>query len=134
MIERAASRRPSFYKVTPWAAVFFLLASCTVVKDYRPRQPFVYETKIELVGKFTTDERKTITSSLSEQLHDSIRVRGVDKLIGWKGGPRFLYTEIRNPVHYDSLNAARSIIFMQALLHSIGYYRDSITFSHTVEE
>ncbi len=119
----------SFFKIIALSLVVaFFFSSCAIVKDYPSRKPFVYETPIDLQGNLTTDEKKELTSRLLEQLHDSIRVRSVSKLIGWENGPRLLYSELKAPHVYDSLNADKSIVFMRALLHSLGYYRDTITY------
>jgi outer membrane protein assembly factor BamA len=112
-------------------ATFFI--SCSVVKDYPSQKPFVYETPVELMGNLTTDERKQLTSRLQEQMHDSIQVRRVRKLIGWEKGPRLLYSELKRPPLYDSLNADKSVIFMRALLNSLGYYRDTITYDTSLQ-
>jgi outer membrane protein assembly factor BamA len=110
-------------------AVFITaISSCTVVKEHPVRTPFVYDTNIEVEGNLSTDEKKQLTSQLREQLHDSIRVRTIQKLIGWENGPRLFYTQIVNPAVYDSLNADKSVQFMRALLNSLGYYRDTISY------
>jgi outer membrane protein insertion porin family len=108
--------------------LIILVVSCTTIKDYPANAPFVYQTNIHLNGKFSTGEKKELESELNQQLHDSIMVRSVRKLIGWKNGPRFLYTEIVKPAIFDSLNAEKSKLFMQAKLNSLGYYRDSIQY------
>lgn len=117
----------------PVAALLLFFASCSVVRDYPAGRPFVYNTNIELQGKFSTEERKQITSQLNDQLHDSILVRRIEKLIGWEKGPRFFYSVLQNPPVYDSLNADKSLQYMQALLHSLGYYRDSITYRADID-
>lgn len=111
-----------------FATLLLFLSSCSVVKNYPAETPFVYQTKIEIQGQYSTDERKQLTSQLSGQMHDSIQVRTVQKLIGWKNGPRFFYTELPRPAVYDSLNADKSVEFMRALLNSLGYYRDTISY------
>lgn len=114
------------------AALIFFLSSCSIVKNYPARQPFVYETNIEIEGKLTTDEKKQLESQLYQQLHDSIRVREVQKLIGWEKGPRVLYSVLSKPPLFDSSNADKSVQFMEALLHSNGYYRDTISFDTSI--
>jgi hypothetical protein len=94
-------------------------ASCTVVKQYQPNKPFVYKTNINLIGKFSNDEKEQLITGLKGQLDDSMRVPKVDKL---------LWAVIKNPTVYDSTNADRSIIFMRALLISLGYFDDSISY------
>jgi outer membrane protein insertion porin family len=113
--------------------LLILVVSCTTIKDYPANAPFVYETNIHLNGKFSTEEKKELETQLNQQLHDSIMVRSVRKLIGWKNGPRFLYSEIVKPAIFDSLNAEKSKIFMASKLHSLGYYRDSIQYDTSLQ-
>lgn len=116
-----------------FAALFFFISSCSVVKDYPANTPFIYETNIQLAGKFSMVERKELTNKLNQQLHDSIRPRRVQRLVGWENGPRFFYSVLRKPPVYDSSNADKSIIYLQALLNSLGYYRDSITYDTSLQ-
>ncbi|OLY93106.1 Outer membrane protein assembly factor BamA [Cnuella takakiae] len=113
--------------------LLLLLYSCTTLRNYPANKPFVYQTNIELEGKFSKEESKQLTADLTQQLDDSIQVRSVSKLVGWKNGPRLFYTEIVNPPVYDSANAAQSVQFMRALLNAKGYFRDSISFD-TVQQ
>lgn len=108
--------------------LLLLLYSCTTLRNYPANKAFVYQTNIELDGKFSKDESKQLTSELQQQLDDSMQVRSVSKLVGWQKGPRLFYTEIVNPPVYDSANAAQSVQFMRALLNAKGYFRDSIRF------
>lgn len=41
---------------------------------------------------------------------------------------------MKSPPVYDSTNADKSIIFMQALLWSLGYFSDSISYEHTIKQ
>src|SRR5690348_1150207 len=86
--------------------VFFF--SCSTVKDYPLRKPFVYQTNIDLEGKYNTNTKKQLTEQLRQQMHDSIQVRKVQKFIFWH--------TLKNPPVYDSLNAEKSKIYMNALL------------------
>lgn len=117
----------------PVALFLLFFTSCNVVKDYPARQPFVYDTNIEIEGKFSTDEKKQLESQLKQQLHDSIRVREVQKFVGWEKGPRFFYSVLSKPPVFDSSNADKSLQFMKALLHSNGYYRDTISVDTSVD-
>ena len=126
----------SFYrfKNTIWLAVLLILfGSCSVVKDYPARTPFVYKTNIELETPLTTTEKKNLVSQLQNQLHDSIRVRLVEKLIGWEKGPRLFYSVLKNPPVYDSLNADKSLTYMRALLNAEGYYRDTSHYNTVID-
>jgi len=113
--------------------VFFAIAiamsvvSCGVVtpKNYPPNKPFVYKTNVNLEGKFKRDEKNDIRSRLEGQLDDSIRIRTVQKFIFWH--------VLKNPPAYDSSNADKSVIYMRALLNSLGYFRDTITYDTTLQ-
>lgn len=105
------------------AALLLLFASCSTIKNY-PDKPFVYETNITLNGKFSTDERKDLQTKLQQQLHDSVVARRKQTLGFW--------STLSNPPAYDSLNADKSVIYMRALLNSLGYYRDTITYDTTM--
>jgi len=130
MIHKTAGTYKSRHSFFFFAALLFLFSACSIVKNYPANTPFVYETKIEVEGNLTVAEKKQLTNQLEQQLHDSLRVRSVQKFIGVeKGRPMFLYSVINRPPAYDSLNVGKSQQFMSALLNSLGYFRDSITFN-----
>ena len=107
------------------AAFSIFLFSCKTIKDYPANKPFVYENKINLQDKLSTDERKQLTQGLEQQLHDSLRVRWVSK---------FLIAQVlKNPPVYDSINADKSAGFMSTYLNSLGYYRDSINYKASID-
>ncbi len=122
------SGKPLFYSNTVKAiiAVFTIVAfaSCTIVKNHQPGKPFVYKTNINLIGNFSNEEKESLTTGLEDQLDDSMQVRKLDKL---------LWSVMKNPPVYDSTNADKSIIFMQALMRSLGYFQDSIYYNHTIK-
>ncbi|MFI5129745.1 MAG: BamA/TamA family outer membrane protein [Chitinophagales bacterium] len=110
------------------AGLFILAAtpSCKVpiiVKKYPVQKPFVFDTKINLIGNFSNEEKVALESGLRAQLDDSMRVRKLDKL---------LWSVMKHPPVYDSTNADKSIVFMHALLVSQGYFNDSISYRDTV--
>ena len=127
-----AAKSPILKNIVLFAALTYFFSSCTVVRDYPAGKPFVYKTTIDIEGKYSKEEKNELTNRLMEQLHDSIKVRSVQKLVGWENGPKFFYSLIKKPPVYDSVNADKSKIFMRALLNSAGYYRDSISFNDTV--
>src|SRR5688500_2000525 len=105
--------------------------SCGVIpKNYPPNTPFVYEYNINIHGNFETDDRNELETKLANQLDDSIRVRTVRKLFS---SGRINAPVLDRPPRYDSTNADKSVIFMQALLNSLGYFRDTITYDTTME-
>jgi outer membrane protein insertion porin family len=106
-----------------FVTIIFVLTSC--VTEYQPYKPFVYKTNINIEGKYTPEEEKVIQSELEQQLHDSIRVRRVRKFLVMK--------VLKKPAVYDSLNVDISVRYMSAMLHSLGYYRDSINHNFSVD-
>ena len=103
-------------------AIFF--TSCAVVlKNYPSKKPFVFETNINVNGDFSNEERESLESRLKTQLDDSMKARSVSKLF---------YSLMKNPPAYDNANADRSVLYMRALLVSLGYFKDSITYDTTV--
>jgi len=107
------------------AAFLISISSCVTVRNPPDNKPFVYNYNIELEGKFNTYERKNLTAQLERQLHDSIRVRKVQRWLFWR--------RLNNPPIYDSLNVGKSEQYMKALLNSIGYARDSITYNVAID-
>jgi outer membrane protein insertion porin family len=120
------------------AAFFFLTTlSCNrvFVKNY-PHQPFVYQTNIKLIGNIPNDSAELLQSRLKNQLDDSMKVRTVRKLIADKKLKNWLPLNrpvLDHPAVYDSTSADRSVIYMHALMNSLGYFKDSITFSSDID-
>lgn len=110
----------NYLKVITAGSLLIFFISCGVIpKDYPRNKPFVYEYKINIEGNFNKEERNDLESRLVNQLDDSIRVRTI---------PNVFWQTLKNPPVYDSMAADRSIIYMRALLNSIGYFRDTINF------
>jgi outer membrane protein insertion porin family len=117
MIQTAVIRTNRVKNSLLFAALLLFFSACSV-KDYPVGRPFVYDSEIHIVGgDVKKNDRKDLESRLQQQLHDSIAVRRVSK---------FFFSQLKNPPVYDSTNADKSIGFMDALLHSLGYYRDTI--------
>jgi outer membrane protein assembly factor BamA len=103
------------------------LLSCktpVIVKKYQPGKPFVYQTNIKVIGNFTNEERDRLASRLKSQLDDSMRSRAVSKVF---------WSVMKSPPAYDITNADKSIIYMRALLVSLGYFKDTITYSSSTD-
>jgi outer membrane protein insertion porin family len=75
--------------------------------------------------KGPTDQKKDLIGQLQQQLHDSIQVRKVRKLI--------FFQTLNHPPVFDTINAGRSIEYMRALLNSLGYYRDSSYYRYRID-
>lgn len=109
----------SIFVIAAFAAVF---SSC--VTEY-PKKPFVYNYNINIDGKYTAEEYKVLHDQLEQQLHDSIRVRRERK---------FLFVKVlKKPPVFDSINLSTSQRYMRTMLHTLGYFRDSIHFSDTIK-
>lgn len=122
-LTRAKKIKIPFLTFSIFLSCLFIV-SCSTVKNY-PAQPFIYETNIQLNGKFNTDQRKDLLQKLENQLHDSVRVRRVRKML--------LFNSLVNPPVYDSINADKSVIYLRALLNAEGYYRDSILYHASID-
>lgn len=102
-----------------------LVSGCSQVKNifnypkknqYSTTKPFLFETSIELKGgKFTKDERKSITQRLYTQLHDSSRVLVKDKF--------FIFHPVIKPPLYDTSYSNQSAANIKYVLLHLGYYR-----------
>ncbi|MBI1342538.1 MAG: BamA/TamA family outer membrane protein [Terrimonas sp.] len=121
--------RPTIFFSTPLpflaGLVILLASSCAVVtKNYPANKPFVYETNIKIEGNFSKEESSSLSTKLNNQLDDSLQVKTVRKFF-YKG---FNMPTIINAVAYDSLKAEKSIVSMENLLRTLGYYHDSIAY------
>jgi outer membrane protein insertion porin family len=104
-----------------FAALILFFTSCSV-KDYPIGKPFVYNATVHVVGDtLGTAAHKDLESRIRQQLHDSIAVRRVSKF--------FIASQLKNPPVYDSANADKSLAYISALMHSLGYYRDSARYT-----
>jgi outer membrane protein insertion porin family len=122
------TRHPYFYSTFRnfIIAVLCLVmaASCTIVKNYPSRKPFVYKTNINITGNLSSDSTGILTTRLRAQLDDSMRARSVSKVI---------YSVMKKPPQYDPANADKSVVFMRSLLISLGYFKDSITYKAVID-
>ena len=108
----------------------FMFASCGVVpKNYPSKKPFVFKYNVAVEGNVTTVQKTELITRLTNQLDDSIRVRTARRLI-YKGVNRPV---LNNPPVYDSSNADKSIVYMRALLRSMGYFKDTISYKAIID-
>src|SRR5258706_4350775 len=104
-----------------------LSTSCkitTIVKKYPPHKPFVFETKINVEGKYTPDQRTDLETRLRNQLDDSMQAKTVSK-VAW--------SELRHPAAFDTSSADKSVLFMQILMNKLGYFKDTIHYTMRVD-
>src|SRR5688500_15631661 len=98
-----------------------LTQSCVVPRKYPVNKPFVYKTKIDIIGNIPFSEKQQMEERLQNQLDDSLKVR----VISYAG----IRKEIIRPPAFDSLNVGRSVIFMRSLLNSQGYFNPEINWT-----
>ncbi len=128
--------RPFFYTTTRHLVIAALLViagtSCNrvFVKNYPKSTPFVYQTNINLTGNFSKDSNEILQLRLKNQLDDSLKVRTVRKLFA---NGLFNRPVLDNPPVYDSASVDRSIIYMNALLVSLGYFKDTINYTSRID-
>jgi hypothetical protein len=110
--------------------LLIIISSCGVVpKNYPIQKPFVFKYNVVVEGNFKAEQKNDLESRLSNQLDDSIRVRTARKLI-YRGINRPV---LNKPPLYDSNNADKSILYMRALLVSLGYFKDTITYKTFID-
>ncbi len=98
--------------------ISLLLYACgTIPRNYPAGRPFVFKTTIKVDGNVPKEQRELLQSRLKGQLDDSLRSRTVSKLF---------YSTLRKPPVFDTSYASRSVVYMQALLNSLGYFRDKV--------
>jgi outer membrane protein insertion porin family len=100
-----------------------IVPGCIVPKKY-PSKPFVYSTNINIQGNLPVSEKGDLKLKLENQLDDSLKL----SIKTVYPGRRLL---IKPPV-FDSAAAARSVLYMNNLLHSLGYYRAVIGWDSSV--
>lgn len=116
------NRPSSCQRCSYWVfmAGLLVLSSCgMIVKQYPTNRPFVYKTNINIKGNVSNDTAEMLISKLKGQLDDSMRARSVSKIF---------VSVMKNPPAYEVANADRSVIYMRALMNSLGYFRDTITY------
>jgi outer membrane protein insertion porin family len=104
------------------AILIFALFSCRVPVGFQRGKPFVYKTTIKVEGDIKGDEKQELELRLQNQLDDSLQTKTVTAF----SLSRFVYKKLANPPVFDTANLGRSIVFMNGLLNSTGYYAPNI--------
>jgi outer membrane protein insertion porin family len=102
-----------------------MVVSCTVPKRYQAGKPFVFKSQVKVSGNLPLSERQSLENRLMNQLDDSLKVRTVS----FAGIRR---TIIR-PAVFDTNYASRSLVFMNALMSSLGYNQAKISWDSTLK-
>jgi outer membrane protein insertion porin family len=112
---------PHSLKVILAGFIVIGMFSCSDVipRKYPKNTPFVYKYNINVEGNLKKEEKETLETALAKQLDDSIGVRTTRK---------FFRSILNSPPIYKHENADRSVSFMNALMVSLGYFYDTITY------
>lgn len=70
--------------------------SCTVVKKYKPGEPFIYENTVKIKGITNKEKETDIRERLEKQIEDSVMVNSVPNYPGqsFRGSSRCRYLKI----------------------------------------
>jgi hypothetical protein len=110
-----------FILITGLAAI---IPGCIVPKKYPQQKPFVFSTNINIAGNLSGSEKADLKLKLENQLDDSLKIR----LKTVYPGRRLLI----KPAVFDTAAALRSVVFMDNLLHSLGYYKATISWDSSL--
>ncbi len=114
----------SLYRLLLVAILFAV--SCTVPRKYQAGKPFVYKTGIKINStSIKLAEKQELETRLNNQLDDSLKVR----IVSFAG----IRKNLIRPAVFDTLYASRSVIFMNALMNSLGYYNAQITWDSSLK-
>jgi outer membrane protein insertion porin family len=111
----------SAVRITLWTIALAGMWSCTVVRNFRPDQPFIYENVVKVNGISDKEKRSEAKTRLFEQIEDSVQVVQVSKL-PWPKFPWFIPLPLmESPRRYDSVAVRQSTRNMRNLMSSLGY-------------
>jgi hypothetical protein len=98
-----------------------LVQSCTIVRKYRPEEPFIFENRVKVSGIGDREKAASVRSRLEEQIEDSVRVVRASK-VPWPSFPWIVPVPvIESPHRYDSAAVRQSARNMRFLTGSLGY-------------
>ncbi len=121
---------PSLYKpvtcylLTIMTCLATFTPGCIIPKKYQEHKPFVYSTNINIQGNQSGAEKADLKQRLENQLDDSLRTK-----------LRTIFPGIRQlvkPPVFDTAAALRSVVFMNNLMHALGYYKSIITWDSSL--
>jgi outer membrane protein insertion porin family len=119
-------KQPFFHFLISFIAISAIF-SCTVVKKYKPAEPFIYENTIKIKGNIKKEKETELKENLAKQIEDSVLVNAVSKL-PWPKFPWIIPVPvIDKPLRYDSIAIQNSVRNMKYLMSSLGYKSSIIT-------
>jgi len=114
----------TFYLLILISSLAAITPGCIIPKKYQEQKPFVYSTNINIQGNLPGEEKADLKLKLENQLDDSLKTRLKTVFPG-------IRQLVRPPV-FDTAAALRSVIFMNNLLHALGYYKSVITWDSSL--
>ena len=108
-----------------WVAAIIFTGCAVIPKKYPKNKPFVFDYNISIEGNLSRENKNQLISQLENQLDDSIRVRTI---------PKLFHSNLTNPPVFDSINADKSIVYMQTLMRSLGYYYSNIHYDYSIKK
>jgi outer membrane protein insertion porin family len=100
-----------------------LIHACKTV-EYPINKPYVYKTKINIVGNYTNAEKKRLLEKLEKQIDDSLKTsRRRDTVL------RFIPYSIKQYHAVDTNAITRTYDFFKATYIANGYFRGGVTSS-----
>ncbi len=105
------------------AILIFSLFSCRVPVNFQQGKPFVYKTTIKVEGNIKAMKNRICSKDWKIKWMTVCRQKRLPLLLPLAA---FIYKKLPNPPVFDSANVGRSIVFMNALLTSNGYYAPQI--------
>ncbi len=138
MITRLLSGKNTVYLSLCLVTLTLLSISCSViVKNYPAKKPFVYKTNVTVTGMTSNDSAELLKPKLLNQLDDSLRTSIAHKLFA--NGFFSMFTEginrrvLTNPPVFSPQSADNSVVFMKALLISLGYFNGNISYTTNID-
>lgn len=113
----------TYFSLTPVIGLIILViasaVSCTVPRKYQKDKPFVFKTTVELTSDLPSKQKQDLKDKLLNQLDDSLKIRTI---LSIRAKPPFFYNRLNTPAVFDTVYLSRSRTYMDALLHSQGYF------------
>ena len=110
-----------------------VIPSCTIVKHYPKKTPFIFENTVNINGKVDKDKKGELKDALLEQIEDSAKVRSNTEL-PW---PKFPFVipgpVIKRPNTFDTVHIKQSTINMHYFLRNKGYRSNAVTFDSSMK-
>ena len=111
-----------------------VIPSCTVVKQYPKKTPFIFENTVNINGKVDKDKKGELKEALLGQVEDSAMVRSNTEL-PWPKFPFIVPVPVvKKPNTFDTLHVLQSTINMHYFLRNKGYRSNEVSFDSSLKK